>query len=380
MNIINTLISDSFAKIKEASRAKKSCSVFGVQYGLKAPIAAMCADNILYVVSDYISATKAQEYFEALGKNVSIFVSNTDCFLYKKAQSSTNNIMRVKTLFNMFTKKENVVIATTDSLFSPCVDPEVFANCIIHVKVGQTFSPRLLARQIADCGYTKSDFATEAGLFSVRGEVVDIFAINYNHAIRIDYFDDLIESISILDENGKPVQSLSAVSICPYSNLLISNEEESEILSKLKKMKSREFLDANEQTIFNAQIEDLYNKISNGDRSFNQDCVFSLACKPYTLIDYINASGRDYVYFIDEAKFIYDTLAACDKENTSRIKELAATNTLIADRKNAVNSLESILSGLRSLTGVAFQKITNANKFFDPEIVIDVTLPLEFIT
>ena len=372
MNIINTLISDNFAKIKEASRAKKSCSVFGVQYGLKAPIAAMCADNILYVVSDYISATKAQEYFEALGKNVSIFVSNTDCFLYKKAQSSTNNIMRVKTLFNMFTKKENVVIATADSLFSPCIDPEVFANCIIHVKVGQTFSPRLLARQIADCGYTKSDFATEAGLFSVRGEVVDIFAINHDHAIRIDYFDDLIESISILDENGKPVQSLNSISICPYSNLLLSNDEESEILAKLEKMKSREFLDANEQTIFNAQIEDLYNKIANGDRSFNQDCVFSLACKPYTLIDYINASGRDYVYFIDEAKFIYDTLAACDKENTSRIKELAATNTLIADRKNAVNSLESILSGLRSLTGVAFQKITNANKFFDPEIVIDV--------
>lgn len=371
MNIINTLIGDNFAKIKEATRAKKSCSAFGVQYSLRAPIATLCADNILYIVSDYISANKAKEHFEALGKNVSIFVANTDCFLYKKAQSSTNNIMRVKTLFNMFTKKENVVIATADSLFSPCADPEVFANCIIHVKVGQTLSPRLLARQIADCGYNKSDFATEAGLFSVRGEVVDVYPINYDHAVRIDYFDDLIESISVLDDNGKAVKKLDTVSICPYSNLLISSEEEQEILIKLEQMKNRQFTDANEQTIFNAQVEDLYNKIANGDRSFNQDCVFSLACKPYTLIDYINATGRDYVYFIDETKFIYDTFCSADKENTTRIKELASSGTLIADKKYAVNSLESILNGLKTLTGVAFQKITNANKFFNPQIVID---------
>ena len=46
------------------------------------------ANNILYIVSDYISANKAKEHFEALGKNVSIFVANTDCFLYKKAQIS----------------------------------------------------------------------------------------------------------------------------------------------------------------------------------------------------------------------------------------------------------------------------------------------------
>ena len=281
-----------------------------------------------------------------MGKNVNIFVANTDCFLYKKAQSSANNIMRVKTLFNMFTKKENVVIATADSLFSPCPDPEVFANCIIHLKVGQTISPRLLARQIADCGYTKSDFATEAGLFSVRGEVVDVFAINYDHAIRIDYFDDQIETISVLDDSGKAVQNLSTISICPYSNLLLSGDEEQQILQKLKQMKTREFSDVNEQTIFNAQVEDLINKISTGDRSFNQDCVFSLACKAYTLIDYIKATGRDYVYFIDEAKFIYDTLTSADKENSTRIKELAAANTLIADKKNAVISLDKILKDL----------------------------------
>ena len=68
------------------------------------------SDNILYIVSDYIAANKAKEYFEALVKTVRIFVANTDCFLYKKAQSSANNIQRVKTLFNMFTKKENVIL------------------------------------------------------------------------------------------------------------------------------------------------------------------------------------------------------------------------------------------------------------------------------
>ena len=371
MNIINSLMSENFSAIQKGTRAKKSCSAFGVQYSLRAPISCLCADNILYIVSDYIAANKAKEHFLALGKNVSVFVANTDCFLYKKAQSSANNVSRIKTLFNMFTKKENVVIATADSLFSPCIDPEVFANCIIHIKAGQTLSPKLLARQIADCGYTRQDFATEPGIFAVRGEVVDIFAINYDNAIRIDYFDDQIESISVLDDSGKAVKQLDSISICPYSNLLVSSEEEQHILQKLQAMQNREFADANEQTIFNAQVQDLLEKIQSGDRSFNLDCVFSLACKPYTLIDYINATGRDYVYFIDETKLIYDTLCSADKENTSRIKELASTNTLIADKKYAVNSLDSILDGLKTLTGVAFQKITNANRFFKPDFVVD---------
>lgn len=370
-NIINTLIGDNFAQIVSLTRAKKSCSAFGVQNSLKPPIASMCSDNILYIVSDYIIASKVKENFEALGKNVNIFVPNTDCFLYKKAQTNTNNIMRIKTLFDIFSRKQNVIIATADSLFSPCADPEVFASCIMHLKVGQTISPRVLARQFADCGYTKSDFASEAGLFSVRGEIVDIFAINYDYAVRIDYFDDQIESINILDENGKAKEKLSSISICPNSNLLLSSEEEQEILQKLENMKNRQFDDANEQVIFQSQVEDLYNKLSSGDRSFNQDCVFSLACKPYTLMDYLVASGRDYVYFIDESKFIYDVMAGADKENCTRLKELYNSKTLIADKNNALNSFYDVLEKLRSLPGVVFQRITNANKFFNPDAVID---------
>lgn len=370
-NIINTLTGDNFAQITNLVRAKKSCSAFGVQNSLKPPIASMCADNILYIVSDYIVATKVKENFQALGKKVNIFVPNTDCFLYKKAQTNTNNIMRIKTLFDIFTSKQNVIIATADSLFSPCIDPEVFASCIMHIKVGQTISPKVLARQFTDCGYVKSDFATEPGLFSARGEIVDIYAINYNHAVRIDYFDDQIESIGIIDENGKTTEKLSSISICPNSNLLLSAEEEQEILGKLEQMKNRQFEDTNEQVIFQSQVEDLYNKLSNGDRSFNQDCVFSLACRPYTLMDYLNASGRDYVYFIDESKFIYDMLVGADKENSSRLKELYESQTLIADKNTAVNSLEQILAQLKSMTGVVFQKITSANRFFNPDGVLD---------
>lgn len=370
-NIVNIKTGENFSKIVNATRAKNSCSAFGVQNNLRVPIASLCADNILYITSDYISATNIKEQFESLGKSASIIPANTDSFIYKKAQSNFNNILRTLALYNIFTQKNNVIICTADSLFSTFANPQNFADGIIHLKVGQILQPKKLAEKLAKIGYINSEFVGEQGQFSSRGEVVDVFAVNNNYAVRIDYFDDQIETISMLSKEGKVYKQLKSVSICPFTNLLVDDKSIENIKNKLEKMLSRSFDDASEQTIFLSQVEDLIKKCETGERSYNMDVILSLAGKEYSIFDYLKYSGKEWVYFVDESKLIYDTMLAADKENQIRLKELEQSGTLIADKKYATISQEKVMQNLSNLTGVVYQKITNANKFFDPKVVID---------
>ncbi|MBQ8468231.1 MAG: transcription-repair coupling factor [Clostridia bacterium] len=371
MKIVDKWLGENFTKIFDSVRAKKSCSAFGVQNSLRAPIANMCSKNILYVASDYITATKIKDHFEALGRKTFIFSAGSDNFIYKKAQSNTNNIMRTQALESIFSNTENCIICTTDSLFAPLCSPQNFASSILHLKVGQTFAPKALALALAKNGYVKSDFASEEGLFSARGEIVDVFVPGAKSAVRIDYFDDQIESISVLSDTGSAVKQISSVKICPFSNLLISEAESKTILSKVQKLEARVLDDANEQAIFSAQVEDLIKKLESGERTYSMDMLLSFLPQTYSIFDYIAASGMQYDFYVDEAKLIFDMLVAKEKENNLRLKELESSQTLIGDRKGLAFSLDKILKDMNTLTGVVFQKITNANKFFDPKVVID---------
>ena len=367
-----TIFGEDIFKIVSNTRAKKSCSAFGVQNNLRAWIASLSADNILYIASDYISACKIKEFFESLNKNVYIFPENNDSFIFKHAQSSANNTMRVQALFALLTKKQNVIICTAESLLSPLPRPTNFANSILHLKVGQTFSPNELAKALAKSGYIFSDFSSEHGQFSKRGEIVDVFPINSNSAIRIDYFDDQIESISNIDQTGKKTKNLASISICPFSNFLLNTEQEQKVSKALENLAKTELDNAKEQQIFESQIDELSRKFQSGERSFCMDPLLSHAGAPFSIFDYAKASGTDYVCFIDETKLIFDMLTNCSKETSLRLKDLEQQKTLIANKKNAVNSVDKILQQIKNSTSVAFQKITNANKFFEPDYLVDV--------
>ncbi len=371
MNIVSENFGENFSTIKNATRAKKSCSAFGVQNSLRAPIAAMCSDNVLFIVSDYIIATKVQQQFKKLGKNANVFPANTDSFLYKKAQSNENNNMRMKTLLSMFSNKENAVVATVDSLFVPLPSPQNFAESILHLKVGQTISPKELTNKLVSAGYIRSDFASEQGLFTARGEIVDIFAINMDYAVRIDYFDDQIESIKELTDTGNAVKDLKMVSVCPCSNLLIDEKDSKNILNALTKLDGSKIENVNDRAVFVSQVEELVRKFETGERSYSMDLLLSHSSKVYSLFDYMKYSGKEYVCFIDEAKLIYDTFAACEKENSLRLKDLENNGALIANAKNATINFDKLLKSMNEFTSVVFQKITNANKFFDPQVVVD---------
>lgn len=93
---------------------------------------------------------------------------------------------------------------------------ENFFNSQIKIKVGQKIQQENLISQLVKFGYERIDDVDSFGKFSVRGGIVDIFPINSPKPCRLEFFDDVVDSIRILNsETLRSEKNISAVNILP---------------------------------------------------------------------------------------------------------------------------------------------------------------------
>ena len=110
-------------------------------------------------------------------------------------------------------------------------------------------------------GYVRVEAVQQVGEFSIRGEVIDIFAPNHIHPIRINLFDDLIENIIYFDSvNLSTIEKLNKIDVCPMTHTFLTIEQVDVCKNKLSSMAER--LKENKLYDLLSQFE-LTNKISN---------------------------------------------------------------------------------------------------------------------
>lgn len=93
---------------------------------------------------------------------------------------------------------------------------ENFFNAQIKISVGENFLQEDLISQLVKLGYERTEDIDTFGKFSVRGGIVDIFAINSPNPYRLEFFDDIVDSIRILNTDTlRSEKNISDINILP---------------------------------------------------------------------------------------------------------------------------------------------------------------------
>ncbi|MFH3579072.1 excinuclease ABC subunit B, partial [Acinetobacter baumannii] len=102
--------------------------------------------------------------------------------------------------------------------------------------VGMIIDQRAILRRLAELQYARNDQAFQRGTFRVRGEVIDIFpAESDQHAIRIELFDDEVDSIRWFDPlTGKMVRKVPRVTIYPKSHYVTPKDNLTRAIDTIK--------------------------------------------------------------------------------------------------------------------------------------------------
>ena len=129
------------------------------------------------------------------------YIAATDTYIEKEATiNSEIEKLRLSAITSLISR-EDVIIVSSISCIYGAGNPEDFKALSFEIKVGDKIKRGELLTKLINMQYQRNNLLSEVGQFRVVGDVVDI-VLGYNDKtfIRVEFFDDEIESISLYDK------------------------------------------------------------------------------------------------------------------------------------------------------------------------------------
>ena len=123
---------------------------------------------------------------------------------------------RLSVLERLARRERVLVVTPVQAAVERLAPSSTFASMLRSVSVGQHVRPEELAAHLAHVGYERVDMVEAKGQFSVRGGLIDVFPLTAAHPVRIDFFDDEVDSIRWFDvESQRSLAAVESVGISP---------------------------------------------------------------------------------------------------------------------------------------------------------------------
>ncbi|MEZ4744037.1 MAG: transcription-repair coupling factor [Bdellovibrionota bacterium] len=127
-----------------------------------------------------------------------------------------------------------IILTTLPALAQQTISLEEFEQASLTLNVGDDYDQDDLIEKLYDLGYQKTSKVTEEGTWTIRGGILDIFPLNYESPLRMEFFADTLESARFFSiENQRSKKEISSVSIVPACEALTPAQKRQEDAQKL---------------------------------------------------------------------------------------------------------------------------------------------------
>ncbi|MGE8361584.1 excinuclease ABC subunit UvrB [Pseudomonas sp.] len=164
------------------------------------------------------------------------YVPSSDTFIEKDASINDHIEQMRLSATKALLERPDAIIVTTVSCIYGLGSPESYLKMVLHVDRGDKMDQRALLRRLADLQYTRNDMDFARATFRVRGDVIDIFPAESDlEAIRVELFDDEVESLSAFDPlTGEVIRKLPRFTFYPKSHYVTPRETLLEAVDRIK--------------------------------------------------------------------------------------------------------------------------------------------------
>ena len=261
------------------------------------------------------------------------YVPQRDLFIEKDSAINEHiEQMRLSATKSLLERRDTIIVASVSCIYG-IGNPADYHQMVLIVRQGDRLSQRELIAQLVRMQYDRNDIEFSRGAFRVRGDTIDIFPAEHAElALRIELFDDQVESLQLFDPlTGRVRQALPRFAVYPSSHYVTPRDVVLRAIETIKEElieRSRFFID--QQKLVEAQ------RIEQRTR-FDIEMLAELGfCKgienytrhlsgakpgepPPTLVDYL---PRDALVFIDESHVTVGQLGGMYRGDRSRKQTL----------------------------------------------------------
>jgi excinuclease ABC subunit B len=164
------------------------------------------------------------------------YVPGSDTYIEKdSAINDEIEKLRHSTTRSLFSRDDVIVVASVSCIYGIGAPDEYFNQRVMLLTQDKMERDELL-RRLVDIQYQRNDMDFHRGTFRVRGDIVEVFpAYEDSQIVRIEFFDDVIDGLFIVDPlRGKVIQPLNRVDIYPKSHYVVGKDRMKEAISTIK--------------------------------------------------------------------------------------------------------------------------------------------------
>lgn len=203
-------------------------------------IAQMGRPAIVFAPNKTLAAQLYSEFREFFPKNaVEYFVSYYDYYqpeayvpqrdLFIEKDSAINEHieqMRLSCTKSLMERRDVVIVATVSAIYG-IGEPESYHRMVMLLRTGDRLGQRDVIAQLIRMQYQRNDQDFSRGKFRVRGDTIDVFPAEHSElAIRIELFDDEIESLQLFDPlTGRVRQKIARFTVYPSSHYVTPRDK-----------------------------------------------------------------------------------------------------------------------------------------------------------
>ena len=257
------------------------------------------------------------------------YIASSDTYI-EKTVDINDEIDRLRySATSALTERRDVIIVASVSCIYALGNPEEYMRMSISLRKGMTVDRNELVRKLVDIQYQRNDFDFSRGTFRVRGDVLDIFPVNWqDKAVRVEFFGDEIDRIlEVQDVTGEILAERAHIAIFPASHYATSPERLHAAMQQIEadcEKRVKEFEDAGrlieaqrigERTRYDMEMLreiGFCTGIENYSRYFDGRKPGE---PPFTLIDYF---PKDFLLIVDESHATVPQIGAMYRGDLAR--------------------------------------------------------------
>ena len=143
--------------------------------------------------------------------------------------------LRLHTTASLLSGRRDIIVVASVSCIYGIGNPDDFAKNVIHLNTGMLIDRNKLLLAFVNSLYSRTELDLQTSQFRVKGDTVDIFPPYNEHAFRIVFFDDEIESIFEIEaSSGGVIQKLDKITIYPASIFVTTQQSLNEAIDQIK--------------------------------------------------------------------------------------------------------------------------------------------------
>ena len=263
----------------------------------------------LVVTYDDTRAKEIYDDFRSFTSQVWLYPAKDLLFYSADIHGNLMTRQRIAVLRRLMEDREGVVVTTMDGLMDNLLPLKYLREQSITVESGQVIDLDSWKERLVAMGYERMAQVDGMGQFSIRGGIVDIFPLTEEVPVRIELWDDEVDSIRTFDlESQRSVEQLESITIYPAAEVVLSGDQLAAGIRRLEKEEKtyekalREQHKPEEAHRIHTIIEELRNGLDEGWRIGGLDAYIRYFCPDtVSFLEYF-PQGESVIYLDEPAR------------------------------------------------------------------------------